>query len=93
MITARPATVGQDLVLPGQTAAWYETTIYARVNGYVAKWSVDIGDHVKKGQVLASIETPELDAELNAAGAVAAEDLGGASRRARSRGRVQQDHP
>jgi RND family efflux transporter MFP subunit len=54
-------------VLPGQTAAWYETTIYARVNGYVGKWLVDIGDHVNKGQVLASIETPELDAELAAA--------------------------
>jgi RND family efflux transporter MFP subunit len=67
VITAQPASVGQDLVLPGQTAAWYETTIYARVNGYVAKWLVDIGDHVKKGQVLASIETPELDAELSAA--------------------------
>jgi RND family efflux transporter MFP subunit len=67
VITAQPASVGQDLVLPGQTAAWYETTIYARVSGYVAKWMVDIGDHVKKGQVLAIIETPELDAELSAA--------------------------
>jgi RND family efflux transporter MFP subunit len=67
VVVARPATVGQDLVLPGETAAWYETTIYARVNGYVAKWLVDIGDHVKKGQVLATIETPELDAELGAA--------------------------
>jgi len=67
VITAHPGQVGQDLVLPGQTAAWYETTIYARVNGYVSKWLVDIGDHVKKGQVLAIIETPELDAELNAA--------------------------
>ncbi|MGC1524302.1 MAG: biotin/lipoyl-binding protein, partial [Steroidobacteraceae bacterium] len=67
VVIARPATLGQDLVLPGETAAWYETTIYARVNGYVAKWSVDIGDHVKKGQVLATIETPELDAELQAA--------------------------
>ncbi len=66
VITAQPASVGQDLVLPGQTAAWYETTIYARVSGYVAKWMVDIGDHVKKGQVLAVIETPELDAELSA---------------------------
>jgi RND family efflux transporter MFP subunit len=54
-------------VLPGQTAAWFETTLYARVSGYVAKWMVDIGDHVKKGQVLATIETPELDAELSAA--------------------------
>ena len=67
VITAQPASIGQDLVLPGQTAAWYETTIYARVSGYVAKWMVDIGDHVKKGQVLAIIETPELDAELSAA--------------------------
>jgi RND family efflux transporter MFP subunit len=67
VVIARPATDGQDLVLPGETAAWYETTIYARVNGYVAKWLVDIGDHVKKGQVLAIIETPELDAELQAA--------------------------
>jgi RND family efflux transporter MFP subunit len=67
VVIARPVSAGQDLVLPGQTAAWYDTTIYARVNGYVAKWSVDIGDHVKKGQVLATIETPELDAELRAA--------------------------
>jgi RND family efflux transporter MFP subunit len=67
VVIARPATVGQDLVLPGETAAWYETTIYARVNGYVAKWLVDIGDHVTKGQVLATIDTPELDAELQAA--------------------------
>lgn len=67
VVIARPVTVGQDLVLPGETAAWYETTIYARVSGYVAKWLVDIGDHVKQGQVLAIIETPELDAELQAA--------------------------
>src|ERR1700722_14780971 len=67
VVVARAATVGQDLVLPGETAAWFESTIYARVNGYVAKWLVDIGDHVAKGQVLAIIETPDLDAELAAA--------------------------
>jgi RND family efflux transporter MFP subunit len=67
VVIARPVHTGQDLVLPGQTAAWYEATIYARVNGYVGKWLADIGDHVSKGQVLASIETPELDAELQAA--------------------------
>jgi RND family efflux transporter MFP subunit len=67
IVVATTATVGQDLVLPGETAAWYETTIYARVNGYVAKWLVDIGDRVEKGQILATIETPELDAELQAA--------------------------
>jgi RND family efflux transporter MFP subunit len=56
-----------SLTLPGETAAWYESTIYARVNGYVAKWYVDIGDHVKSGELLALIDTPELDAELLAA--------------------------
>jgi RND family efflux transporter MFP subunit len=67
VVIAKAATVGQDLALPGETAAWYETTLYARVNGYVASWQVDIGDQVKKGQVLATIETPELNAELAAA--------------------------
>jgi RND family efflux transporter MFP subunit len=67
VVIAQPATAGQDLVLPGETAAWYESTIYARVNGYVANWRVDIGDRVKKGDVLATLETPELDAELAAA--------------------------
>ena len=43
------------------------STIYARVDGYVATWNVDIGDYVKKGQVLATIETPDLDAKLAAA--------------------------
>jgi RND family efflux transporter MFP subunit len=56
-----------SLTLPGETAAWHESIIYARVSGYVAKWYVDIGDHVKSGQELALIDTPELDAELLAA--------------------------
>jgi RND family efflux transporter MFP subunit len=65
--TVKPPAATSLLTLPGETAAWYATTIYARVDGYVAKWFVDIGDHVQEGQVLASIETPELDAELDAA--------------------------
>jgi RND family efflux transporter MFP subunit len=56
-----------SLTLPGETAAWYESTIYSRVDGYVSKWYVDIGDHVKAGQLLATIDTPELDAEFAAA--------------------------
>ena len=64
-ITPSPGT--QGLKLPGETAAWNETAIYARVNGYVAKWFSDIGDNVSAGQTLALIETPELDAELLAA--------------------------
>lgn len=65
--TVRPASAQQALVLPANTAAWYQSSIYARVNGYVGKWYVDIGDHVSEGQVLATIETPELDAELASA--------------------------
>jgi RND family efflux transporter MFP subunit len=53
--------------LPGETRAWYESTIYARVSGYLAKWEVDIGDPVKAGQILATIDTPELDHQLVAA--------------------------
>ena len=66
-IVAQPVEALQQFTLPGQTAAWYTSTIYARVSGYVARWSVDIGDRVKQGQVLALIDTPELDAELVAA--------------------------
>ena len=66
-VAVRPSASGPILTLPGETHAWYESTIYARVTGYVAKWNVDIGDHVRKGQVLAEIETPELDAQLVAA--------------------------
>jgi RND family efflux transporter MFP subunit len=57
----------QTLTLPGETRGWYNSTIYARVSGYVAKWIADIGDRVKKDQVLATIDTPELDAQLEAA--------------------------
>ncbi|MCI0465803.1 MAG: efflux RND transporter periplasmic adaptor subunit, partial [Beijerinckiaceae bacterium] len=66
-VTVGPPRKTHTLVLPGETAAWYTSTIYARVNGYVGQWFVDIGDNVKNGQVLARIETPELDAELKAA--------------------------
>jgi RND family efflux transporter MFP subunit len=67
VISAQNAPSSFPLTLPGETAAWYDSTIYARVDGYVASWKVDIGDHVKRGQVLATIETPDLDARLAAA--------------------------
>jgi len=67
VVVAQPVGAVQRLVLPGETAAWHASTIYARVNGYVGKWFVDIGDRVKAGQVLALIETPDLDAQLAAA--------------------------
>src|ERR1700693_4346550 len=67
VITVTHSSGTQSLKLPGETASWNETAIYARVNGYVAKWFADIGDNVAAGQTLALIETPELDAELLAA--------------------------
>jgi RND family efflux transporter MFP subunit len=57
----------QSLSLPGETRGWYQSTIYARVSGYVGQWFSDIGDRVHKGQVLATIETPDLDQQLIAA--------------------------
>jgi RND family efflux transporter MFP subunit len=67
VVSVGKAAAGRPLTLPGETAAWYESSIYARVSGYVATWSADIGDHVETGQVLATIETPELDADFLAA--------------------------
>ena len=60
------------LTLPGRTAGWIQGPLYARVDGYIGTWAADIGDHVKQGQVLATIDTPELDQQLAAARAKAA---------------------
>ncbi len=54
-----------QLGLPGDVRAFEETKIYARADGYLLKWSSDIGARVEAGQVLAEIDTPELDQELN----------------------------
>jgi RND family efflux transporter MFP subunit len=67
VVTVNYAPDSQSVAYPGETRGWYQSTIYARVNGYVSKWFVDIGDRVKKGQMLATIETPDLDAQLQAA--------------------------
>ncbi|WP_454624365.1 efflux RND transporter periplasmic adaptor subunit [Bradyrhizobium cenepequi] len=56
-----------ELVLPGDVQAWYEAAVYARVSGYLKKWYFDIGAGVKKGQVLAEIDAPDVDAQLSAA--------------------------
>ena len=55
---------GEDLVLPGTLQAYMESPIYARTNGYLAKWYHDIGSRVNKGDLLADIETPEVDQQL-----------------------------
>jgi RND family efflux transporter MFP subunit len=54
-----------DLALPGSVQAFTDTPIYSRTNGYLKKWYFDIGSHVRKGQLLAEIETPEIDQQLD----------------------------
>jgi RND family efflux transporter MFP subunit len=66
VVAVKKAPSSIPLTLPGTAAAWYESVIYARVDGYVGSWKADIGDHVKKGDVLAVIDTPDLDAQLAA---------------------------
>lgn len=54
----------QELVLPGDVDAFYNAVVHAQVSGYVRQWYKDIGAHVKAGDVLATIDTPELDQRL-----------------------------
>jgi RND family efflux transporter MFP subunit len=58
---------GQEVALPGNAQAFNDTPIYARTSGYVERWYVDIGAHVRQGQLLALIQTPELDQQLEEA--------------------------
>jgi RND family efflux transporter MFP subunit len=67
LISPQHGAATQRMVLPGTVQAWYEAPIYARVPGYLKDWYFDYGAHVKKGDVLAEIETPDLDAQLAAA--------------------------
>ncbi|MEP6670085.1 MAG: efflux RND transporter periplasmic adaptor subunit [Chthoniobacter sp.] len=53
-----------EISLPGSAQAFTDTAIYARTNGYLKSWKVDIGAHVKQGDLLAEIETPEVDRQL-----------------------------
>jgi len=64
---AEPLTGHSDLVLPGNVQANYEAPIYARTSGYLKHWFVDIGARVKAGQLLAEIDTPEVDQQLRQA--------------------------
>src|SRR5580704_3992016 len=57
----------EEIELPGNTEAFTDTPIYARTNGYVKHWYVDIGARVRHGQLLAVVETPELDRQLEQA--------------------------
>ena len=57
----------QELVLPGNIQAFMDAPIYARTNGYLKRWHADIGTHVKAGQLLVEIDTPEIDDQLQQA--------------------------
>jgi RND family efflux transporter MFP subunit len=65
----KPATepASDQLVLPAQLQAYVESAIYARTNGYLLRWNKDMGSKVKKGELLAEIDTPEIDQELSQA--------------------------
>ena len=65
----------QEIILPGNIQAFVDAPIYARTNGYLKRWYFDIGSHVKQGQLLAEIESPEVDQQLSQAQA----DLGTAT--------------
>ncbi len=64
VIQPKPEAPQQELMLPSTLEAYTESPIYARTSGYVARWYKDIGSHVEKGQLLADIDTPEVDQEL-----------------------------
>ncbi|HEV8017267.1 MAG TPA: efflux RND transporter periplasmic adaptor subunit [Steroidobacteraceae bacterium] len=64
--TVRPTRTdeGENLVLPGTVQAYIESPIYARTSGYLKSWYTDIGSTVRKGELLAEIDTPEVDQQL-----------------------------
>ena len=80
LIAPKAGGADQPLTLPGTLSAYYDAKIYAQVAGYVKSWDRDIGAHVKKDEVLAIIDTPELDQQITQAkadlsAAVAAQKL------------------
>jgi RND family efflux transporter MFP subunit len=67
VVRATEGAAAQEIVLPGTIQPLTDAPIYARTNGYLRKWYVDIGGHVRAGQVLADIDTPEVDRQLDQA--------------------------
>ena len=67
VVYPKPDAPTDEIVLPGNTQAFTDAPIHARTSGYVKSWHVDIGARVKKGQLLAVIETPEVDQQLQQA--------------------------
>ena len=67
VVSPKQSAPAEEIVLPGNVQPFITSPIYARTNGYLKKWYFDIGAHVKKGQLLALIETPEVDQQLQQA--------------------------
>lgn len=63
VVNPKPGAPTETITLPGNIVGWYEAPMYARVTGYVKMWYKDYGDQVKKGDILAEINAPDLDAE------------------------------
>jgi RND family efflux transporter MFP subunit len=64
VVSPQRTTPVQEIILPGNVQPFITSPIYSRTNGYLKQWYVDIGAHVKQGQLLAVIETPEVDQQL-----------------------------
>ena len=63
VVSPSPGLPTETITLPGNVVGWYEAPMYARVTGYVKMWYKDYGDHVMKGDILAEITAPDLDAD------------------------------
>jgi RND family efflux transporter MFP subunit len=67
VVLPKQAAPAQEIILPGNVQPFITAPIYSRTNGYLKKWYFDIGAHVKQGELLAVIETPEVDQQLQQA--------------------------
>src|SRR5579863_10332515 len=65
VVQPKPAAPAQEIILPGSIEPFISSPIYARTDGYLKKWYFDIGAHVKSGQLLATIQAPEVDEQLS----------------------------
>ena len=64
VVQPKPAQPSEEIILPGNVQPFISSPIYARTDGYLKKWYFDIGAHVKAGQLLATIQSPEIDEQL-----------------------------
>src|SRR5947209_10822340 len=67
VVPPKPTAPAQEIILPGNMQPFISSPVYARTDGYLKKWYFDIGAHVKAGQLLATIQSPEIDEQLSQA--------------------------